>query len=110
VIRTSAYLAEWTSRAAANRSEQFEHAHGPDGAWSRLFTPQPGYLASTLVRLDTTAEYLTIDHWASKEAFATFTAHHRDEYQALDIEHHTLTAAETLIGRGTTLGRRDRRP
>ena len=36
---------------------------------------------------------------ASKEAFETFIAHHRNEYDALDVELHTVTTSETLVGR-----------
>ena len=50
-------------------------------------------------------EYLTIDHWASEvnEAFKAFIAHHRNEYDALDVELHALTTSETLMGRGISV-------
>ena len=94
--------------ATAHR-EQLEHAYGPAGAWSRLFIPQPANRLTAVVRLDPPGEYLTIDHRASNEAFNTFVAHHRDKNHALDVELHTLTASETLMGRGISVRRDDHR-
>ena len=102
MIGSGVYLAVWSDRVATDHREQFEHAYGPAGAWSRLFAPQPGYHGSTLDPARRPGEYLTIDQWASKEAFETFIAHHRNEYDALDVELHAVTTSETLVCRGIT--------
>jgi heme-degrading monooxygenase HmoA len=42
--------------------------------------------------------YLTIDRWASEEAFRAFRKDHDQEYEALDRSCDALTAKETRIG------------
>ena len=91
-------LAVWSDRVAADHREQFEHAYGPAGAWSRLFALKPGYHGSTLIRLDAPASTSPSTN-ASKEAFEAFIDHHCNEYDALDVELHAVTASETLVCR-----------
>ena len=42
--------------------------------------------------------YLTIDRWASEEAFRAFRKDHDPEYESLDRSSDELTSRETRIG------------
>ena len=91
---------EFTVRAAAEPA--FEELYGPAGAWVALFRTAPGYLGTELLRpFRGSRRYLTIDRWASAEAYAAFHDRHAAEYQALDAAGDALTEAERSVGEFT---------
>ena len=77
----------------------FEAAYGPQGAWAKLFGTSPDYQGTELLRdAYIPGGYLTIDRWASEEAFRAFRKDHDAEYEALDRSSDALTSRETRIG------------
>ena len=42
--------------------------------------------------------YVTIDRWQSEEAFRAFRAQHDPDYESIDRDCDSLTAAESRIG------------
>ena len=63
----------WEFSVKASRQAEFESHYGPDGSWARLFRQSPGYLGTELWHDRADAlRYLTIDRWASVEAWREF--------------------------------------
>lgn len=100
------YVLVWEFRPRRGREAEFEAAYGPDGEWVRLFRGGEGYLGTELHRDTADARrYLTIDRWASRRAYESFRAAHRDAYEAIDRRCEALTERETSIGSFETAGR-----
>ena len=77
----------------------FEQAYGPDGAWVRLFSTDPTYGGTELVRdITEPRRYLTLDSWETGEAYAEFRRQRAEEYLAIDKVCDGLTERETKIG------------
>ena len=93
------FVVVWQFEIAEEKIVDFEGAYGPDGAWAQLFRSSPEYLGTELLR-DAYASgvYLTIDRWASDEAFRSFRKNHDSEYEKLDRACDALTSRETRIG------------
>jgi heme-degrading monooxygenase HmoA len=93
-------LWEFVVREGCER--EFEAAYGPRGAWAALFGKSPQHLGTELL-CDTTAprRYVTIDRWASADAFARFRKDHTAEYDALDARCGAWTEKEARIGTWT---------
>jgi heme-degrading monooxygenase HmoA len=93
------FVVVWQFEIAEEKIVDFEGAYGPDGAWAQLFRSSPEYLGTELLR-DAYASgvYLTIDRWASDEAFRSFRKDHDSEYEKLDRACDALTSRETRIG------------
>jgi heme-degrading monooxygenase HmoA len=93
------FVVVWQFEIAEEKIVDFEAAYGPDGAWAQLFRSSPEYLGTELLR-DAYASgvYLTIDRWASDEAFRSFRKDHDSEYEKLDRACDALTSRETRIG------------
>jgi len=89
----------WRFEPKPARREEFERAYGRDGAWARLFSRDPAYVETILLR-DAVCEgsYLCMDKWTSLSAYEAFKEKHRAEYEALDRECESLTAEEIRIG------------
>ena len=81
------------------RQAEFESHYGPDGSWARLFRQSPGYLGTELWhdRVDS-LRYVTIDRWASGDAWKEFRARFAADYERLDRECEGLTAREAPLG------------
>ena len=78
---------------------EFEKAYGPDGAWVRLFSRDPAYGGTKLVRdVVESRRYLTVDSWASAAAYEEFRRLHAEEYRAIDEVCESLTEREAKIG------------
>ena len=92
-------LVLWMFEAKAGAEDDFARAYGPDGDWAQLFRRSPGYLESQLIRdVAVPRRFLTIDRWASRQAFEEFKASCKGEYDALDARCQQLTRSERLIG------------
>jgi heme-degrading monooxygenase HmoA len=93
------YVVLWEFRPVVGAEARFEKAYGPRGAWARLFATGEGFVATDLNRdLKDPARYLTLDFWASREAYDAFRAKHAAEYAAIDRECEALTVEEKPLG------------
>lgn len=94
------YVTIWKFVVKQARQQEFERIYGPDGDWVRLFRSAPGYLGTELLRETGSAGvYLTLDHWASEEAFRSFRAQFGSAYTEMDERCQDLTTSEEEIGR-----------
>jgi heme-degrading monooxygenase HmoA len=75
----------------------FERAYGPDGTWAELFRRGEGYLGTELLA-GGDGRYLLIDRWGSREAYESFLAAHRDEYERRSAEAEALYEREERVG------------
>ncbi len=97
--RKAEFVIVWEFRVRTGKQREFDRVYGPDGDWARLFRTGKGYICTELVRdLKTPRRYLTIDHWASREAYQRFKKENRTEYQAIDERSASLTDGEIMIG------------
>ncbi len=93
------FVVVWQFEIAEEKIADFEAAYGPDGAWAQLFRSSPHYLGTELLRdAYVSGVYLTIDRWASEEAFRAFRKDHDSDYEKLDRSCDALTSRETRIG------------
>ena len=93
------FVVVWQFEIAEEKVPAFEAAYGPEGAWAKLFRTSPDYLGTELLRdAYIPGSYLTIDRWASEEAFRAFRKDHDADYEALDRACDALTSRETRIG------------
>jgi heme-degrading monooxygenase HmoA len=90
----------WRFLVRPGSESAFEAAYGPDGDWVRLFRQAEGYLGTQLLRdLANARRYITIDRWASREAWEAFRAARSAEWDAIDRRGEALTEQEEEIGR-----------
>ena len=93
------FVVVWQFEIAEEKLPAFEAAYGSEGAWARLFRTSPDYLGTELLRdAYIPGNYLTIDRWASEEAFRAFRKDHDAEYETVDRACDALTSRETRIG------------
>jgi heme-degrading monooxygenase HmoA len=93
------FVVIWQFEIEEPKIPGFEAAYSADGAWAQLFRISPSYLGTELLRdAYISGAYLTIDRWASEDAFRSFRKDHDQEYEALDRQCDTLTSRETRIG------------
>jgi len=102
---TWGYLIAWEFRPKAGAEDRFEEAYGPNGVWATFFAKGSGFIATELNRdLKEPRRYLTLDLWASQEAYERFRTEHLAEYQAIDAQSEALTEQERELGRFERLG------
>jgi heme-degrading monooxygenase HmoA len=93
------FVVVWQFEIAEEKIAGFEATYGPEGAWAHLFRTSPDYLGTELLRdAYVPGTYLTIDRWASEEAFRSFRKDHDAAYESLDRSSDELTSRETRIG------------
>jgi heme-degrading monooxygenase HmoA len=93
------FVVIWQFEISEEKIAGFEAAYSAQGAWAQLFRTSPDYLGTELLRdAYIPGNYLTIDRWASEEAFRAFRKDHDQEYETLDRTCDSLTARETRIG------------
>ncbi len=93
------FVVVWQFEIAEEKIPAFEAAYGPDGAWAQLFRTSPDYVGTELLRdAYIPGFYLTVDRWASEDAFRAFRRDHDPEYEAIDRSSDSLTSRETRIG------------
>jgi heme-degrading monooxygenase HmoA len=93
------FVVVWQFEIAEEKVTVFEAAYGPEGGWAGLFSTSPDYLGTELLRdAYIPGAYLTIDRWASEEAFRAFRKEHDADYEKLDRASDSLTSRETRIG------------
>jgi heme-degrading monooxygenase HmoA len=90
----------WEFRVRPGSEAEFEQAYGPGGVWVRLFSSDPAYRGTELVRdVAEPRRYLTMDSWTLAAAYEAFKRSHVAEYTAIDRECERLTEGENEIGR-----------
>ena len=100
----SMYAIIWEYQAKAERVAEFESIYRSNGAWAKLFRKGQGYLGTELLRdADHPRRYVTIDSWTSSEAYASFLAQWKQEYDALDSHCSDLARHESLLGAFTSV-------
>ena len=116
------YVIVWQFQATPGRERAFEDAYGPDGDWARFFGRSSGFQGTELLRAapepsDETEHadasegtddaedagqsgrgYLTIDRWASADAYAAFNEQYADQYEEMDNRFLELCAVEVCLG------------
>jgi heme-degrading monooxygenase HmoA len=93
------FVVVWQFEIAEEKVSAFETAYGPEGHWAQLFRNSPEYLGTELLRdAYISGSYLTIDRWASEDAFRSFRKQNDAAYEALDRVCDALTSQETRIG------------
>ena len=94
------FVVIWEFEPLPAKLAEFEDCYGAGGQWSRLFQGSPQYLGTELLRDSArSTHYLTIDRWASREAFEQFMVEHKAAYEQMDQRCDALTKRELLIGR-----------
>ena len=100
------FVVVWEFWVRPGAEAAFEKAYGPEGAWVRLFSGDPAYLGTKLMRHAGEARrFLTLDSWASAAAYESFKNGHEAEYVEIDRECERLTESEKEIGRFESLAR-----
>ncbi len=93
------FIVVWQFEIVEENVAAFEAAYGPDGSWAQLFRSSPEYRGTELLRdIHIPGNYLTIDRWASDNAFRAFRKEHDAAYESLDRSCDALTRRETRIG------------
>jgi hypothetical protein len=93
------FVVVWQFEVADQSVAAFEAAYGPDGSWAQLFRLSNEYLGTELLRdAYVPGVYLTVDRWASEDAFRAFRKGHDSEYEMLDRACDALTSRETRVG------------
>ena len=94
------YIIIWEYQVRPEHSLEFEKYYNKDGAWAKLFNKSDGYLGTELLCDETDANrFLTIDRWASIDAYNEFKANWLKEYEKLDCQCEYITELETLLGK-----------
>lgn len=98
-MAAGAYATLWEFTVLPDRQAEFETHYGAGGRWDALFRQAPGYLGTELLRdrMDP-LRYVTIDRWASADAYRDFRRRFAAEYERLDREFEHLTAREAPLG------------
>lgn len=95
-----AYVIVWEFRVRRGMAKQFEEVYGLHGEWVQLFRRDSAYIRTQLFRdVDDASRYLTLDFWASEEAYQAFRESHRDEYRIIDAKCEQMTDGEREVGR-----------
>ena len=113
------YVVVWQFQVTPGREQAFEEAYGPDGDWARFFGRGAGFQGTELLRaaLEPSAEaqdaeasadiedanqdgrdYLTIDRWASADAYAAFNEQFAAAYEEMDQRFLELCVVEVCLG------------
>jgi heme-degrading monooxygenase HmoA len=93
------YIILWEYQVKSGQETEFERAYSPHGSWAELFNKSAGYLGTELLHDENQPlHFLTVDRWASKEAYAAFRAKYEKEYNELDAFCEGLTESEALFG------------
>jgi len=93
------FVVVWQFEIAEEKISSFETAYGSEGNWAQLFRSSPEYLGTELLRdVYISGAYLTIDRWASEEAYRSFRKQNDAAYEALDRQCDALTSRELRIG------------
>lgn len=98
-MAATGYSYLWEFMVEPARQAEFERQYGPGGSWVGLFRQSPGYIGSELLKdRASPLRYVTIDHWASIEAWREFRTRFAESYEVLDRQCEELTVHEAALG------------
>ena len=93
------FVALWEFEVKPGCEKRFLKVYGPEGDWAKLFRKDANYQETQLLHdLNRPATYLTMDFWASRQAYETFMVTHAVEYKELDAAGEELTLRKRKIG------------
>ena len=96
---SSTFVRIWEFRVPSEKADKFRAVYGPDGEWARLFRRETAFLATELLQSATHPNvFLTIDRWASAEAWAAFLRAWGEDYLTLDRHCKNLIVSEGELG------------
>jgi heme-degrading monooxygenase HmoA len=99
------FLVIWQFRVRPGMELTFENAYGPEGDWTQFFRNDPAYFGTGLNRSQTDPQvYVTLDFWASREAYDGFRVANSTGYHAIDARCEALTESEVEVGRFVRIG------
>ena len=82
-----------------SHKREFLDAYGAGGEWVKLFSRDPNYIETILLRdADDENRYITIDYWTSRSARDAFQDKYRDEFLELDKRCEVFTSNEEFRG------------
>jgi hypothetical protein len=93
------FVALWEFEVKPGCEKRFQKVYGPGGDWDKLFRSDANYQQTPLLHdSEHPAIYLTLDFWASRQAYENFMATHAAEYEKLDAAEEELVLRERKIG------------
>lgn len=88
----------WRFDVADEKAAAFTEAYGPAGIWAEFFRGADGFRGTELFRRTVApACFLTLDRWATRDAYEAFRRERAAEYTALDAVCEGLTAGEAFL-------------
>ena len=101
----SLYMILWEFYIQTGSESRFEQVYGSDGDWVRLFERAKGYIGTELHRdSEDKRRYVTMDFWASQQAYESFRERWSEEYEMLDRTCESLIEREAPLGSFLRLG------
>lgn len=98
-MQTERFAYVWQYTIRADQLSEFLAAYRPDGEWTRLFSQDPNYIKTELLRdSDRSDRYLTIDYWTSRAARDAFRENYSTEFSQLDRKCEQYTLNELFVG------------
>jgi heme-degrading monooxygenase HmoA len=93
------YVIVWEFVPKADCEAEFARIYGPGGEWAALFKRAQGFVGTELLRDERRPErFVTVDRWASEEAFRQFRVQFGEQYETLDHECEIMIEQERRIG------------
>ena len=93
------FVALWEFEVKPGCEERFQKMYGREGDWAKLFRSDANYQKTRLLHDPAhPAIYVTLDFWASQQAYETFVASHTAEYERLDGAGEKWVLRERKIG------------
>lgn len=89
----------WQYQVDPSYRSEFLAAYNPSGDWAQLFSRDPTYLGTKLLRdLADENRYSTIDFWESKDDRDLFRERYSAEFDDLDDRCERFTREERFVG------------
>ncbi|MGB0034201.1 MAG: antibiotic biosynthesis monooxygenase [Candidatus Acidiferrales bacterium] len=89
----------WEFMAREDKVKEFERYYSATGPWAVLFSGNPGYHGTVLLRdAESARRYLTIDRWESVELQQAMRARCATQWEELDRTCEGFTELERRIG------------
>ena len=89
----------WQYQINPAHKSDFLAAYGPKGEWAELFSRDPSYLGTRLLRdIEDENRYVTIDYWVSRSDRDSFRKRYAAEFSELDSRCEEFTQNEQFVG------------
>jgi heme-degrading monooxygenase HmoA len=94
----------WEFQVPKGMEKRFEQVYGAKGSWARFFAQDEAYMGTELIHHLKRGEskagrtYITLDFWASQNAYDAFRRQHFARYEAIDQKCQEMTESEREIG------------